>query len=464
MNGLATGHAEPGATPAWSPECAAFLALLRVGARVRVAGETWTVAGRVLATDHEETWAECLLRAGGREVWLAVETLTGVPQLSLWRRGQAADAGFDRAQECLGGRPLVETGRGSARYLVEGDRSAAGTVLPARGELGYREYSCESLGERVAVAGFGPGGPLLVGRGAALRREDFAPVPSPTTRRSRTRDVEPPMQTPQAGRPYPKDDEWWSEFFGDIYTDADIEYQDPALTKDMVGCVGRLLPVAEHPRLLDLACGTGRHAVPLAAAGYRVTGADLSAGYLAQAENRATAAGQRVRFVRTDMRDLSAFADGSFDAVANLHTSFGFFHDPAEDQRVLDEVRRVLAPGGRLLIDVVNRDAFLRQTSEVYGIPEGRYVIRTFDNSTGRTFLHEEVFDPLTSRIRWTVTEPGARERTATADYRVFSAHELLAMLRTAGLRVESVHGDYGLSPFTVHSPNIVCLASAPAG
>ncbi|WP_441248086.1 DUF4178 domain-containing protein [Kitasatospora sp. McL0602] len=429
-----TEDAGPGA---WSRACAAFMEQVRVGATVRLREESWTVVGRVLATDHEETWAECLLRSGAAEAWLAVETRTGVPVLSLWRRGPAAEMGFDPVTERLGGAALRQTGQGRADYVIEGDCDVLGEELPSSGELTYREYVDEESGGRVAATAFGPAGVLLVGCGSGLRADEFQP---------------------EGG------DDWWSEFFGAIYTDSDIEYQDPVLTEAMVACVGRLVPVGGHPRLLDLACGTGRHAVPLAAAGYRVTGADLSADYLRQAGARAAAAGRAVDLVRTDMRDLSVFPDGSFDAVTNLHTSFGFFHDAADDQRVLDEVRRVLAPGGRLLIDVINRDAFLRQTSEVFGVPEDQFTIRTFDTSTGRTFLHEEVFDPLTSRIRWTVTEPGPGGRSSTADYRVFSAHELLAMVRAAGLVVESVHGDYELSPFTVHSPSIVCLASAPTG
>ncbi|MBT2383463.1 DUF4178 domain-containing protein [Streptomyces sp. ISL-11] len=429
----------------WTPACAAVAERLTAGAPVVVGGRSWRVAGRVLATDHEETWLECLLRDGPDTAWLAVETLTGDPRLSLWHRTTAATAGFDPATAVLRGTALTETGRGEARFTTEGDLTPAGVGLPAAGTLVYREY--EGPEGRVAAARFGPDGPWLVGTGTPLGGAEALT------------DAE-AGPAPVGGDP--SDGAWWAEFFGDIYTDSDIEQQDPGLTRDMVACVTRLVPPAGRPRLLDLACGTGRHAVPLAGAGYRVTGADLSADYLGQARRRAEAAGRDVTFVRADMRDLSAFPDGCFDAVTNLHTSFGFFHDAAEDQRVLQEVRRVLAPGGRFLIDVVNRDAFLRQTSEVFGVPEDQYVIRNFDDSTGRTFLHEEVFDPLTSRIRWTVTEP-TTGRSSTADYRVFSAHELLAMLRAAGLRVETVHGDYDGSPFTVHAPSIVCLASAPS-
>ncbi|MBB5116673.1 DUF4178 domain-containing protein [Streptomyces eurocidicus] len=423
----------------WTPACAAVADRLTPGADAVVRGRKWRVAGRVVATDHEETWLEVLLQDGSETAWLAVETLGGDPRLSLWRRAEATTAGFDLATATLRGAVLTETARGEARYVTEG---RFGLELPTAGRLVHREY--EGPEGRVAAARFSPEGPWLVGVGTPLGGAEA---------------LEGGGTGPDAGPGEPGD--WWTAFFGDIYTDSDIEQQDPGLTRAMIDCVTALVPPGDRPRLLDLACGTGRHAVPLAGAGYRVTGADLSADYLGQARRRAAAAGRDVAFVRADMRDLGAFPDGSFDAVTNLHTSFGFFHEAAEDMRVLHEVRRVLAPGGRFLLDVVNRDAFLRQTGEVFGVPEDQYVIRNFDSSTGRTFLHEEVFDPLTSRIRWTVTEP-ATGRSSTADYRVFSAHELLAMLRAAGLRVEAVYGDYDRTPFTVHAPSVVVLASAP--
>jgi SAM-dependent methyltransferase len=253
---------------------------------------------------------------------------------------------------------------------------------------------------------------------------------------------------------------WWVDFFGELYAEADIEFRDRDLTAAMVACVRRLAPPDKHPRLLDLACGQGRHAVPLAAAGYRVSAVDLAPGYLSRARDLAAAAGQEVDFVRGDMRDLGAFADGSFDVVTSLHTSFGFFPDAADDQRVIDEVRRVLAPGGLLIIDVLNRDAFLRQTSELLGVQRGQFVVRNYFPSAGRLFLHEEVFDPLTSRIRWTVTDAADATRTTVADYRIFSAHEVLALVRAAGLRPEAVYGDFSLSPFTAHASNVICVAS----
>jgi ubiquinone/menaquinone biosynthesis C-methylase UbiE len=255
-------------------------------------------------------------------------------------------------------------------------------------------------------------------------------------------------------------DSWHRTFFTDLYTHFDPEFRDGDLTRTMVEFVNRQLAAAPGRDVLDLACGTGRHSVPLAGLGYRVTGVDLNACYLAQARTRAEGAGQDVRFVESDMRDLGALGSGSQDAVLSLHTSFGFFRNEDDNARVLREARRVLRPGGLLLIDVTNRDWFLHQSPETFGVGADEFVIRTFDSSTGTTYLHEELFDPRTSRIRWSVTAMGATE-SAVADYRVYSAHELAGICEGTGFQVDSFLGGYGAEPFHPHAPQLICIAHA---
>lgn len=250
---------------------------------------------------------------------------------------------------------------------------------------------------------------------------------------------------------------WWITFFrGDLYTEGDTDFGDKTLTEAMVDCAASLLDQGPGTRLLDLACGPGRHSLPLSRRGFLVTGVDTAEAYLEAARRQADTG--KARFLRADMRDLSALADGSFDAVASLHTSFGFFPARAENLRVLREARRVLVPGGRLLLDVLNRDWFLRQAPEP--APPGDYVVRSYDERPSAVYLHEERFDPVTSRITWTITETAGR-RSATASYRTYSAHELAELAGEAGFRVTALFGDYDRSPFHLTAPHVICLADA---
>lgn len=146
--------------------------------------------------------------------------------------------------------------------------------------------------------------------------------------------------------------EWWRVFFRPSRFPID-ELIPADKTAAEVRALKRLLP-PKPAAVLDVACGTGRHAVPLAKAGYRVTGADQSSSYLALARRRAERTRADAAFVRRDMRRLGF--DRAFDAVVNLWTSFGYFESPSQDLAALRSMRRALKPGGRLLLEIVDGD------------------------------------------------------------------------------------------------------------
>ena len=134
--------------------------------------------------------------------------------------------------------------------------------------------------------------------------------------------------------------------------------------------IQRHLPVAEFPRLLDIPCGIGRHAGPLAALGYDVVGGDRSAAALALARQQYP----EVEFREMDLFDLGAVGR-IFDAVLCLWQSFGYGR-PEENQRVLADMSSLVRPGGRVLLDVYNADAAARLPAAATEERGGR-VVRT---------------------------------------------------------------------------------------
>jgi SAM-dependent methyltransferase len=253
---------------------------------------------------------------------------------------------------------------------------------------------------------------------------------------------------------------WWERFFDDRYRLSDLDRQSEPTTRDQVDCVLTTLGLSPGDRVLDLGCGTGRHAVLLAEHGLAVTGVDFNPDYLELARERARAHGVRLDLVRADMRDLSAMPQGAFDAVISMYTSFGFFPRSDGDQAVLRQVRRTLAPGGALFLDVINRDWLLRSFAPSdFAQERDRFVIRDYDDRGGQVVLHEDAFDPLDSTLRWTITRQTEPTGKVVADYRVYSVHELLGLLGPAGLRCRQVLGDYHSAPFTVFAPRIICIA-----
>ena len=130
----------------------------------------------------------------------------------------------------------------------------------------------------------------------------------------------------------PSSPETWDAFFSDFYLRAYAADEREGEAEAQALAAARLAACPEGGELLDVPCGFGRHSVPLARAGYRVTGVDRSAALLDEARRRA--GGERwPKWVAADYRELP-FADASFDAAMNLFSSLGYLGDE-EDTRVL---------------------------------------------------------------------------------------------------------------------------------
>ena len=119
----------------------------------------------------------------------------------------------------------------------------------------------------------------------------------------------------------------------------------------------------QSPRILDVACGWGRHAIELARRGYTVTGVDLSSIMLDEAKKRAKKAEVTIRWLCMDLREMDFVNE--FEVAINIFTSFGYFADEAENAKVLRNVFQSLVSGGRFLIDLDNPLYFIRKGQAV---------------------------------------------------------------------------------------------------
>jgi SAM-dependent methyltransferase len=209
-----------------------------------------------------------------------------------------------------------------------------------------------------------------------------------------------------------------------------------------------LLHMEPPLKILDLACGFGRHSNRLAALGYDVTGVDYTPGFLAIARQVAGKLGVRVDYQQGDMRQID-FVD-RFDRVLLLFTSFGYFTD-AENLRVLENMVRALKPGGKLGLDIPNRDAVVKD------LPAD-YVIEKLDGLV----LNRLSFDPLTGYMynRRVIIRDGQRKDKAHV-VRLYNATEIQAMLKKAGAAEISLYGHDG-RPLSLTSSGMWIVASKP--
>jgi 2-polyprenyl-3-methyl-5-hydroxy-6-metoxy-1,4-benzoquinol methylase len=112
-------------------------------------------------------------------------------------------------------------------------------------------------------------------------------------------------------------------------------------------------------RVLDMACGSGRHAVALASLGFHVVGFDTSVGMIAAARNHAKNAGVMVEFHIADMQSYSSKVDGPFDVVICLGNSLALLPNFVVLQNVIEAVYDVLSPSGSFIFQVLNFEEIL---------------------------------------------------------------------------------------------------------
>lgn len=195
--------------------------------------------------------------------------------------------------------------------------------------------------------------------------------------------------------------------------------------------------------LLDLACGTGRHAVEFARMGWAVTGVDYGADLLERARANAEAADVEVRLVEQDMRALDLSGE-RFDAVTCLFDSIGY---PQSDEGViaaLTAARRHLAPGGVLVAEFLHGPAMIRGFDPIkvrtWALPDGGELLRV-----SRTDLDLEggvmhvAYDLLELR-------PDGRYARAAEEQanRYFTVSEMRGLLQRAGLAEHGFLHAYG--------------------
>lgn len=246
------------------------------------------------------------------------------------------------------------------------------------------------------------------------------------------------------------DPDWWRTWFGPVY----LALYDPVLldrTPGEVDAIERLLELRPPLRLLDLACGQGRHSIEFAKRGYQVTGLDQSRYLLDVAAQRAAAAGVAVRWVEGDMRQPLPVPSG-YDVAVNLFTSFGYFADDADDLMVLRAVAGVLRPGGRLLLELLNGERIMRTFEEREWIPFGEATVlerRRLDRDRRRM------------EVDRTIVRDGHEEQMSHT-LRLYSGRELTVLAKRAGFDAFQLYGGWDGEPLTEASLRVVAVATLP--
>jgi SAM-dependent methyltransferase len=230
-------------------------------------------------------------------------------------------------------------------------------------------------------------------------------------------------------------------YYADSLTDERTEAEVAALVK--------LAELDAPMKILDLACGFGRHANRMAALGHQVTGLDLIPGFLEIARRDAEARGIQVEYQQGDMRQLPFVAE--YDRVLLLFTAFGYFEDEG-NLLVLENVARALKPGGLFLFDIPNRDIFLKEMLPYIVTEKGRDLL-----------IDRGSFDSLTGRWhnRRIIIRNGVR-KDKPFSIRLYNPNEMRDLLSKTELKLQALYGGWDAQPISAESRRMIVVAKKP--
>ncbi len=214
---------------------------------------------------------------------------------------------------------------------------------------------------------------------------------------------------------------WWNDFFAEFR--PFFAHKSPKETNSEVKFYLKKLNLKKGKLFLDCPVGIGRIALPLAKKGIKITGIDIMPSYLGELSEKASKAKLSIKLFHQDMRKIDF--ENQFDAVGNLWTSFGYFEKDSDNMLVLKKLYKALKPGGKFVIQVINRDWIMKN-----------FLSNNWDEVAGVKILEKrEFFYDTSSCITEYLFIKDGVEKSLTSYIRMYSFHELKSMLEKVGFK-----------------------------
>ena len=237
---------------------------------------------------------------------------------------------------------------------------------------------------------------------------------------------------------------WFKEWFNTEFYHRLYAHRDEGEAAGFIDNLIHELNPKQRATMLDLGCGSGRHAKRLASKGFNVTGLDLAYSSILVAKKSEA---ENLRFHKHDMRD--AFGTNCFDYVFNFFTSFGYF-TAEENQHVMRHICNSLKVGGHVVIDYMNthyaeKRLVSKDEKEIDGIIY--HLTRWMDN---KHFYKSIEIDALQAGERFSYIEKVAK----------LNLEDFKILFESNGLQLQNVYGDYGLKAYDQEkSPRLLLVA-----
>ena len=236
---------------------------------------------------------------------------------------------------------------------------------------------------------------------------------------------------------------WYEHFFHGVALDMWRRAMPPEITNTEVEFLASEIGAPTGGRLLDIACGEGRHALGLAAKGYALTGVDISA----ESIDAVRAADPKQEWVCSDMRNLPWQA--AFDGGYSMGNSFGYLQHE-ETLEFLRALSKTLKPGARFVLETGTAAESLLTNFQ----PRAWYELGDI------LFLAAREYKAELGRIemKYTFIREGVAE-TRLASQAVYTAAEISRMLAAVGMPVIAMYGSPAREPYKLGSPRLLAVA-----
>jgi SAM-dependent methyltransferase len=237
--------------------------------------------------------------------------------------------------------------------------------------------------------------------------------------------------------------EWFSEWFDSPYYHILYKNRDMREAEFFLKNLVTLLRLDTSLKLIDLACGKGRHSIFLNSLGYDVTGVDLAAHSIADANQYANT---KLRFEVQDLRSLPYI--NQFDVALNLFTSFGYFDSDETNNKVMAQIHKIVKPNGLLVIDFMNVHYVLKHL-----VAHEVKVLEGIAFNITKKLEHGKII----KRIEFTHLD---KSYCFNEEVQALTLNDFEALMKKNGFELLHVYGSYELKPYDeAQSDRLILIA-----
>ena len=225
--------------------------------------------------------------------------------------------------------------------------------------------------------------------------------------------------------------DWFKNWFDSFYYHKLYRHRNTAEAQLFIDNIIAHVQPKNHSRIMDLACGKGRHSIYLNKKGYNVVGVDLSHNSIQEANNSAN---ETLHFYQMDMRELTC--EKPFDMVMNMFTSFGYFQHKSDNVKVLNGVNSILNADGILVLDFLNASKVIQNL-----VPEENQEV------DGITFTINRLIEDQTI-VKKIHVQDGEIENDFQERVSMFELADFQEMFAQTGFELINHFGNYKLDTF----------------